>query len=68
MPYRAGSISLGASPLDDINKVTLAATLVGASLVGAGAFTTSSGSPPGGLALAFLAFLVMKFGADQMED
>jgi hypothetical protein len=57
-----------ASPLEGLNKVTLGATVVGVGLVGIAAFTSAQGSPPGGLAFAVLAFVVLKLGADQMDS
>lgn len=54
--------------MEGLNKVTLGATVVGVGLVGIAAFTSAQGSPPGGLAFAVLAFVVLKLGADQMDS
>ena len=50
--------------LEKVSKATLAGTVVGVSLVGVAALTSAQGSPPGGLAFGFLAFVVMKLAAD----
>ena len=63
-PAALSTVTMEESSLDKISKVTLGGTLVGVLLVGCAALTSATGSPPGGLAFAASAFVVMKLAAD----
>lgn len=66
-PHISNTVVTMQESLEKISKITFAGTCMGVVLVGGAAYTSAQGSPPGGLAVAALALLIMKLAADKDE-